>query len=124
MKKLFLIGLILLSIVSFAQAAPNAMPTVTYSFTIIADTVAPTVVNRVPTAGATGVDPLAPIAFHLTDAGTGVNQATIVMKVNGVTVTPVIIGDKHDFTVTYTPTTPFTYGSTVTVSITASDLAI
>ena len=109
---------------SIVLAAPNVMTTQTYSFTIKADTTAPAVSGRVPTAGATGIDPLAPIEFHVTDSETGVNQATIVMKVNGVVVTPTITGNKNDYLVTYTPTVPFAYGSTVTVVITASDLAL
>jgi hypothetical protein len=105
------------------MAAPNAMTTQTYSFTIKADTTAPMISNRIPAAGAVGVDPTALISFQLTDSETGVNQATIVMKVNGVTVAPTITGNKNEFTVTYTPIVPFVNGSSVTISVSASDLA-
>ena len=121
----FLLYIAVLSwgLTTIALGAPNAMTTQTYSFTIKADTTAPMISNRIPAAGAVGVDPTAPISFQLTDSETGVNQATIVMKVNGITVSPTITGNKNEFTVTYTPVTPFVNGSSVTVSVSASDLA-
>ena len=123
MKRHWLLAIAFLMIAATAHAAPNVMTTQTYSFTIKADTTAPAVTTKAPAAGAINVDPMTPVTLHITDAETGVNQATIVMKVNGTTVAPTISGNKNDYTISYEPTTPFVNGSTVTVAISASDFA-
>jgi hypothetical protein len=65
----------------------------------------------------------ASIIVHITDAGTGVSLSSIVMTVSGNIVTPVITGTTANTIVTYTPGSPFTGGTTVSVTIAASDIA-
>ena len=66
------------------------------------------------------------IVIHVSDTGNGVDQGTIVMTVDGANVTPVITGNASDFTLTYAlilSEPPSKYERTVTVMVSASDLA-
>ena len=63
------------------------------------------------------------ITVHVKDDGFGVDISTIVMTVNDAEVTPVITGNKYDYTLVYDPPTDFSYGQTVNVTIDAADLA-
>ena len=118
----FITALAILLFASNALAA-NVMTPATYSFTIVKDTTAPVITDQQPAPGASNVDPIATITFHVKDAELGVNQSSIVLKVNNTVVPTVVTGTKYDYTVSYVPVTPFTYGQTVNVSISASDLA-
>ena len=62
------------------------------------------------------------ISCHVKDAGNGVDISTIVMKVNGEVVTPVITGTPADYTLTYTPPASLEYSTVYTVTVDASDL--
>jgi hypothetical protein len=62
------------------------------------------------------------IVIHVRDDGTGVDQSTIVMKVEGGVVTPTITGTQADYTLTYNPPADFDYGQVVDVTVDASDL--
>jgi len=75
-----------------------------------------------PADGATNVPTDTEIVVHVKDDGKGVDQSTIVMKVNGQVVTPTITGTTADYTLTYKPTTDFGYGQVVWVTVDAADL--
>ena len=75
-----------------------------------------------PAKGATDVPLDTNIVVHVSDNGTGVDQSTIVMAVEGSVVTPGITGDKYDYTLTYDPTNDFDHGQVVDVTVNASDL--
>ena len=63
------------------------------------------------------------IVVHVLDDGSGVDQSTIVMTVEGTVVTPAITGSSSDYTLTYDPPADFGYLQVVDVTIDASDLA-
>ena len=86
------------------------------------DTTPPYTEGHDPAKGATDVPPDTNIVVHVKDDGTGVNQSTIVMNVNGSVVTPDRAGDKYDYTLTYDPTNNFDYGQLVDVTVDAADL--
>jgi len=89
----------------------------------LADTTAPYTTGHVPLGDAINIAPDANIVVHVKDDGVGVDINTIVMRVNGVIVTPVITGTPADYTLTYDPPTNFNTGQAVTVTVNASDLA-
>ena len=101
--------LVVLTLANFTYGTAQAAPTITSGHN--------------PTKGATGVPIDTNIVVHVTDAGEGVDQATIVMTVEGSLVTPVITGTPADYTLTYNPPTDFSYGQEVNVTVAASDLA-
>jgi hypothetical protein len=101
--------------------AANAVITVTYAVAA-PDTTPPAVSAQSPAPGATGVAQNTILRFHVTDAS-GVNQATLVLRVNGTDVGPTVTGASTDLTVTYDPPTDFAAGVTVTVAVEADDLA-
>jgi hypothetical protein len=102
---------------------PNIMPTDSYSFTIAPppDRSAPSTSGHQPAKGAKGVPIDTTISFHISDAEDGVDMSSIVMTVNGYTVSPVITGSPADYLVTYDPPYDFGYVQTVTVTIDARD---
>ena len=93
---------------------------VTATFT---DTQPPFTSAKSPFSGATNAPIDTNIVLHVKDLGSGVNQSTIVMTVEGVTVTPTITGTPADYTVIYDPPTNFGYQQQVDVTVRASDLA-
>lgn len=86
------------------------------------DTLPPTTSGHLPAKNATEVAANTNISLHVLDTGDGVNRSSIVMTVNGQTVTPTITGSPADYTVFYNPPTDFSPGQTVTVTVDASDL--
>ena len=86
------------------------------------DTTPPYTEGHNPAKGAIDVPPDTNIVVHVKDSGTGVDQNTIVMKVDGMEVTPARTGDKYDYTLTYDPLTDFDYGQVVGVTVDAADL--
>ncbi len=86
------------------------------------DNAPPTVYNHAPTRGEVDVDVDTNIEFQLFDGGAGVDKSTIQLQVNGVTVTPTIIGSKHSYFVLYNPSSDFIQGADVAVAIDACDL--
>jgi len=86
------------------------------------DTSAPTTSGHSPAKNATSVPANTNISLHVLDSGDGVNRSSIVMTVNGQTVTPTITGSPADYTVSYDPPVDFSPGQTVTVTLDASDL--
>jgi hypothetical protein len=104
------------------NSTPNVMPQVNYTFTVAGDSAAPSVTSMSPASGGTGIAKDTNISFHVTDALSGVNSATIQLRVNNTLVTPTITGTAADYTVTYNPPTDFNYGQVVDIKINASDL--
>jgi hypothetical protein len=101
-----------------------AVDAITVTYQIAApDTTPPYVAQASPASGATGVAVGANISFHVLDAGTGVNQSTLVLTVGGQTVTPTITGTSADLTVFYNPPSDFAAGATATVAVDVYDLA-
>jgi len=89
---------------------------------IAVDTTSPLCAEYNPADEATDVPVYNDIVIHITDSGSGVDQSSIVMKVNTVTVVPVITGTEADYTVTYNPATDFGYVEQVDVTIDATDM--
>jgi hypothetical protein len=96
--------------------------TITYN-AVAPDTAAPYVSQQSPAPASTNVALDANLSCHVLDAGAGVNQASIVVAVNGATVSPTISGTSADTIVFYDPPADFSALQTVTVSVTADDLA-
>ena len=90
---------------------------------VVSDTTPPYTTGHNPADGATSIARDSNIIIHVKDDGAGVDITTIVMKVNGVTVSPDITGDPDDYILTYDPPADFNYGSTVAISVEAQDLA-
>ena len=86
------------------------------------DTTPPYATNRNPAPGATGVVVDTLVALELRDAGMGVDQSTITMRVNESVVAPSISGSATAYAVSYNPPANFAYDQTVTVEVDASDL--
>lgn len=87
------------------------------------DTTAPELTAVNPIADATDAEPAAAIVLQVTDSGLGVDIDSLVMSVDGTPVQPVISGSPSAFTLTYTPTIPFSNNQTVTVAVDACDYA-
>jgi len=87
------------------------------------DTTPPYTSGHNPAKGATNVPIDTNIVVHVKDDDAGVDQVTIVMTVEGETVTPVITGSATDYTLTYDPPADFGYEQVVDVTIDAADLA-
>ena len=89
----------------------------------VGDITPPYTSNHNPTKDATNVPGDTNIVVHIKDDGEGVDQSSIVMTVEGATVTPTITGTAQDYTLTYTPATPFDYSQVVGITLNAQDLA-
>ena len=76
-----------------------------------------------PADNATGVDPAATIDVRLDDAGMGVDFSSIVLTVNGNTVSFSVSGDPAHAHIRYQPAHPFASESTVRVHVDACDRA-
>ncbi|MCP4650106.1 MAG: hypothetical protein GY853_08535 [PVC group bacterium] len=90
---------------------------------ILPDTIPPYTTGHDPIKNAIAIARDTDIVVHVKDDGDGVDINTIVMKVNGTTVTPTITGTPADYTLTYAPGSQFANGEVVSVSVEASDLA-
>ncbi len=86
------------------------------------DSESPNTFGHVPAKDATDVSSDTNIVVRVQDSGDGVDQSSLVMKVDGETVQPLISGSPADYTLTYDPSTDFNYGQVVTVEIDAQDL--
>ena len=89
------------------------------------DTATPYTSGHSPASGDTGVSRDINVTVHVRDDGSGVDQSTILLTVEGVDVTgqAVITGGTGDYTVTYDPASDFDYGQVVDVTVDAGDLA-
>lgn len=86
------------------------------------DLTPPTTSGYNPAPGSISIPVDTNIVAHVRDSGDGVNQSSIVMRVNGQAVSPVITGAPADYTVTYNPPADFSLGEVVNVTIEAQDL--
>jgi|GEM_PF-1599120 len=84
---------------------------------------APYVSNPLPQPFSTEVSPNAEVRFNLRDAIEGVDQSSIVLRVNGATVTPTITGGPSNYLVRYQPLQPFPSSQNVRVEVEATDLS-
>ena len=123
--KMLLMGVLIILPILFAAVGfcANAMTTDSYSFSVITDTTAPYTDGHVPASSASSIALGTNIVVHVKDDETGVDVNTIVMVVNGVTVTPDVTGTAADYTLTYDPSSDFEHGQTVYVTVDAQDLA-
>jgi hypothetical protein len=87
------------------------------------DSEPPNTSGHIPAKNALDVSPNTNIVVHVIDQGDGVDQSSLVMKVNGATVEPAISGSPADYTLTYDPSVNFNYGQVITVEIDAQDLS-
>ena len=123
-RMIIIAGIIILPILFVAVGfCANAMTTDSYSFSVIADTTAPYTEGHAPASSASSIALGTNIVVHVKDDETGVDVNTIVMVVNGVTVSPAITGTAADYTLTYDPSSDFEHGQTVYVTVDAQDLA-
>lgn len=88
-------------------------------FSIWIDTLAPSVSTLAPALGGVIADDKVQVQAAFSDAASGVDPDTIVMRVNQSQVTPVY--NVMDGTITFTPITPFSEGEVV-ISLEAADL--
>jgi hypothetical protein len=88
----------------------------------VTDTTPPYTAGHDPAPNATDIPPDTNIVVHVKDSGTGVDQNTIVMKVDGMEVTPARTGDKYDYLLIYDPLTDFNHEQVVNVTVDAADL--
>lgn len=109
------------------HSSPNVMSTQSYSFTTT-DSTAPIIGSYSPSQGATGVTPDANVSFRITDGGAGVSITNTTVTIAGTAYTSVspqfsYTGTSSDYTITINPTSNFSGGATVSVSISTQDLA-
>jgi gliding motility-associated-like protein len=90
-------------------------------FTI--DTASPYTTDHYPAPDDISVSLTTNIVVHVQDSTSGVNQSSIVMKINDEVVMPGITGTLSDYTLTYDPAIDFDYSQEITVSIDAEDIA-
>ncbi|MFH1423817.1 MAG: fibronectin type III domain-containing protein [Candidatus Nealsonbacteria bacterium] len=96
------------------------------SFTIteaVQDTTPPSTTGHNPAKSSTNVSTSTNIVVQVNDSGTGVNQSSLVMRVGGIVVSPVVSGTPASYTLTYNPPSDFNYNQAVNVTINAQDLA-
>ncbi|MEA1896784.1 MAG: hypothetical protein U9N53_03885, partial [Bacteroidota bacterium] len=86
------------------------------------DSEPPNTFGYVPVKNAMDVSSDTNIVVRVQDSGDGVDQSSLVMKVDGETIQPLISGSPSDYTLTYDPSVDFNYGQVVTVEIDAQDL--
>jgi hypothetical protein len=103
---------------------PNSLqPPDAYSFTTILDGAPPFTLNHFPARSATQVPVDTKIEVRLRDLLTGVDRDSILMRVNGSVVNPIISGDSLEYLLSYQPPVKFRLNDTVRVQIEATDLA-
>ena len=89
----------------------------------IIDLTKPFTSNHNPAKGATAVPINSNIGVRIQDATSGVNRSSLVMRMNGNTVTPTITGTAAEYTFTYDPPADFASLQTISVAIDAADSA-
>lgn len=102
-----------------------------YSFAVgpcVEDVIPPRVSSVGPASGAIDVPLDSNITFHVTDNQAGVDINSLVFVVNGITYTKdapevSITGTPRDYTVVINPAADFPAGTTITVRVSAKDLA-
>lgn len=109
------------------HSPPNVMTTDSYSFTT-ADTIPPAFSNLNPASGATGVAADTNVVFTVSDSGAGVDINNTTATINGTTygvgnTAFSYTGTSSSYTITINPPANFSGNQTVTVSLSAKDLA-
>lgn len=104
-------------------APPNVMPEDIYTFTTVRDSLPPFTLDHFPARGATQVPLDTKIEVRLRDLLTGVDPNSIVMRVNGMMVSPISTGDSLEYFLGYQPPANFRLNDTVRIQIEAADLA-
>ncbi len=84
---------------------------------------APYIALPFPQPYSTGISPETPVGVLIEDAEEGIDESTIVMRINGQVVTPIISGSPSLYQVFYDPPNPFPQSQNVIVDVIASDLA-
>ncbi|MGH7455949.1 MAG: hypothetical protein ACRENG_31640, partial [bacterium] len=103
---------------------PNEMaPDDIYSFTTVSDNEPPFTFDHFPARNAINVPPDTKIEVRVHDLLAGVNQDSIVLRINGQRVNRNITGDKFNYLLSYKPQINFQLNETVNVQIDAADLA-
>ena len=87
------------------------------------DSSAPVITSRHPDNGMTDVSVDTEIFVFLSDKYSGIDQASIALRVNGAEVSPTIEGESVEYRISYTPPESFDYDETVIVSVEASDFS-
>ena len=112
-----------------SDVAGNALSAETWTFTTTApsDVTPPTIVSRLPAAGATGVTINAVVQVGLSEAMnvSTMNNATFTVSANGSAILGFVVYNPGTQVVAFTPVTPLAYSQTYTVSLTSGiqDLA-
>lgn len=101
---------------------PGPMVVVQRNASANSDTAPPQAYSFLPVNNTTVSSPSPLITAHLFDLVAGVNRNSIVLKVNGTPVNPLIEGTKYNYLVRYQPTEAFEPGQTVPVTVDACDL--
>lgn len=109
------------------HSPPNAMSTYSYQFTTT-DSTAPTISNYVPAQSATSVEADTNISFTIADSGAGVDIPNTSVTIEGVAYTSAsgqwsAVGNTGSTTITINPSSNFSGGQVVDVSISTRDLA-
>lgn len=109
------------------HSTPNVMPTYSYSFRTV-DSVGPAIAGYAPAQSATGIAADTNIVFTLSDDGAGVDIANTTVTVEGTAYTSAdaqftYTGNSGSYTVTINPSSNFSGGQVVDVSINTRDLA-
>jgi len=104
-------------------APPNIMPADSYVFTTVRDSLPPFTLDHFPARGASQVPVDTKIEVRLRDDLSGIDSASVVMKVNAATVRPSLQRRPNGYLVSYKPATPFALNDTVRVSVEAHDRA-
>jgi hypothetical protein len=108
--------------VAFTPSNPNIASEEQYAITN-PETTSPVVGNQSPSPSSFGNPTNSSILIHVTDGESGVDAGSVIMKVNGLEVTPAISGNRNDHIFFYNPVSNFTSGQAVTVSIEGYDNA-
>ena len=87
------------------------------------DSAAPYRNSASPSPNSSDVPVLPSISVAIADDDYGVDATSLIMRVNGQAVTPVINGFSNYYTLTYEPPAAFNYGQVVTIQLEATDLA-
>lgn len=87
------------------------------------DSSPPYILSRYPDNGEIDVLVDTDIFVYLQDEHAGIDEASIVLRVNGSIVSPTITGAPNGYSITYSSVQNFGYGETVNVSVEANDLS-
>lgn len=112
-------------IVNACDNAGNCMAPFVWTFeTSNPDTTPPYLVSTLPTDGELNVEVSTSVIAIISDSGVGVDTTQIALTVDGVAIAnPVIMEDNLGYRITYDPETDFSAYDSVTIRLTACDLA-